>query len=52
MSAGRRLFASALAVVAWLVLLYLGIALGGAVHLLLVAGIALFPWRTESTAEP
>ncbi len=29
----------------WLALLFLGLALGGAIHLLLAAGLALFPWR-------
>ena len=51
MSAGRRLFACAFAIAAWLVLLFLGVALGGAVHLLLVAGLALFPWRAEPAAD-
>ena len=52
MSATGRLFASAIAIAAWLVLLFLGVALGGAVHLLLVAGLALFPWRGGAAAEP
>lgn len=30
---------------AWLALLLLGWSLGGAVYLLLVAGLAIFPWR-------
>ena len=30
---------------AWLALLLLGWSLGGAVHLLLVGALALFPWR-------
>ncbi|HEX3555038.1 MAG TPA: hypothetical protein VIA62_17570 [Thermoanaerobaculia bacterium] len=30
----------------WLALLFLGLALGGAIHLLLVGGLAVFPWRT------
>jgi hypothetical protein len=50
-SDGKRLFASALAIAAWLVLLFLGVALGGAVHLLLVAGLVLFPWRTKPATE-
>lgn len=29
----------------WLTLLLLGVAAGGAVHLLLAAALALFPWR-------
>lgn len=31
---------------AWLVLLFVGWAAAGAVHLLLAAAVALFPWRT------
>jgi hypothetical protein len=34
----------------WLALLFLGLALGGAIHLLLVAALALFPWL--SLAKP
>lgn len=30
---------------AWLVLLFAGRAAGGAVHLLFLASLALFPWR-------
>jgi hypothetical protein len=41
-----RLFASVALVSAWLALLLLGWSLHGLVHLLLVAGVALFPWRT------
>lgn len=29
----------------WLALLFRGLAFGGGVHLLLAAGLALFPWR-------
>jgi hypothetical protein len=29
----------------WMALLFWGFAFGGAVHLLLAAGVALFPWR-------
>ncbi len=29
----------------WLALLFSGLALGGAVHLLLVAALGVFPWR-------
>ncbi len=29
----------------WLVLLFAGWTLGGAVHLLLLAALVLFPWR-------
>jgi hypothetical protein len=47
-TARRRLFASAAAIAAWLALLFLGQALGGAVHLLLAAALVLFPWRAAS----
>jgi len=40
-----RLFAAAACLAAWLVLLFLGFAAGGAVHLLAVAGVLLVPWR-------
>lgn len=50
MTAATRLFASAGAIALWLVLLFLGYVLGGAVHLLLAAGLLLFPWCTESAA--
>jgi len=33
----------------WLALLFSGFAWGGAVHLLLAGGLALFPWRTLRT---
>lgn len=57
MSPDARLFAAAACFAAWLVLLVLGYAAGGAVHLLAVAGVALAPWRTPrhastSTQEP
>ena len=29
----------------WLALLFAGFALGGGVHLLLLAAVALFPWK-------
>ncbi|HEV2855581.1 MAG TPA: hypothetical protein VHC97_22525 [Thermoanaerobaculia bacterium] len=32
----------------WLALLFAGFAGGGAVHLLLLAALALFPWRAAS----
>jgi hypothetical protein len=34
----------------WLALLFSGLALGGAVHLLLAGALALFPWR--AVAKP
>jgi len=43
-----RLFAAAALLAAWLVLLFFGVVLGGAVHLLAVAALALVPWRTRT----
>jgi hypothetical protein len=40
-----RLVLCALAFSGWLLLLFGGYAFGGAVHLLLAAGLALLPWR-------
>jgi hypothetical protein len=42
----RLLLASAL-LSGWLLLLLVGWILGGAVHLLLVAALATFPWRLD-----
>ena len=39
----RLLLAAALAG-AWLVLLFSGVALGGAIHLVAVAALLVFPW--------
>lgn len=36
---------------AWLILLLSGFALGGAIHLLLLASLLLFPWR-EARKRP
>ena len=41
-----RLFAAAALVSAWLVLLFFGHALGGAVHLLAAVALAIVPWRS------
>jgi hypothetical protein len=41
-----RLVCAAACFAAWLVLLFTGFALGGAVHLVAVAGIVLVPWRS------
>jgi hypothetical protein len=35
----------------WLALLFSGFALGGAVHVLLVAALGLFPWRGAAGAR-
>lgn len=32
----------------WLALLFAGFALGGAIHLVLVAALVLFPWRASA----
>ncbi|MEA2599480.1 MAG: hypothetical protein QOF89_472 [Acidobacteriota bacterium] len=34
----------------WLALLFSGLAFGGAVHLLLLAALGLFPWRATAEA--
>jgi hypothetical protein len=43
-----RLVLAAACLAGWLVLLFLGYAAGGAVHLLAVGGVLLAPWRTTS----
>ena len=35
----------------WLTLLFLGLALGGAIHLLLAGALGLFPWRELAGPE-
>ena len=40
-----RLTLSVFLLSAWLILLLSGVALGGAIHLLLAASLLLFPWR-------
>lgn len=45
--AAARLLLSAALLSSWLILLFVGFALGGAIHLLLVAALVLFPWRVE-----
>ena len=48
-----RILGAAIAIATWLVLLFTGWAFGGFVHLLLLAGLILVPWRDlpRSTAE-
>ena len=48
-----RILGAAVAISVWLVLLLTGWAFGGLVHLLLVAGLVLAPWRAlpETTAQ-
>ena len=45
MSAVLRTAGSVICLSSWMVLLFSGIILGGAVHLLLAASLALYPWR-------
>ncbi|QQR74287.1 MAG: hypothetical protein IPJ17_01440 [Holophagales bacterium] len=40
-----RLTGVGFAISIWMVLLFLGVTLGGAIHLLLVGGLVAFPWR-------
>jgi len=37
--------ASSAGLAAWLLLLFVGSTFGGAIHLLLIAAAAVFPWR-------
>ena len=46
-----RLTLSVVLLAAWLVLLMSGVALGGAIHLLLVASLVLFPWRAAGERQ-
>ena len=48
MNSTVRLFAAAASLAAWLVLLFFGYLLHGAVHLLALAGLLLVPWRSRS----
>lgn len=45
MSPTARTFAAAACFATWLVALFFGFALGGAVHLVAVVGVLLVPWR-------
>jgi hypothetical protein len=47
MNPTARLFAAAVFLAAWLVLLFFGFTLHGAVHLLALAGVLVAPWRTR-----
>ena len=40
-----RAAVSGLLLSSWMVLLFSGVVLAGAVHLLLVASLAVFPWK-------
>ena len=43
-----RAAAALLSFSAWMALLFAGFAGGGAVHLLLVAAVVLFPWKAAA----
>jgi len=46
-----RLLVGALLVGTWIALVLSGIVLGGATHLVAVAGLALLPWRRRRSAS-
>jgi hypothetical protein len=48
----RRLVLAAALFSAWMVLLLLGVAGHGAVHLLLAAALLIFPWRAVRPSTP
>ena len=50
-NATLRALLSLILISAWLALLFSGLAFGGAVHLLLVAALALFPWRVAASTQ-
>jgi len=45
-AAALRILISTVLLSGWLILLFVGWTLGGAVYLLLVASLAVFPWKT------
>lgn len=47
-----RLAGVGFAISLWMVLLFLGVTLGGAIHLLLAGGLAIFPWRELRPVDP
>lgn len=47
-----RLLASAALISAWLVALLVGWTLGGAVYLLLLTALAVFPWQSVRSRDP
>ncbi len=49
MNPTARLVAAAASFAAWLVLLFFGWLLHGAVHLLALAGLLLVPWRAGAS---
>ena len=52
MSPQLRLALSMLLVGLWMAVLFVGWALGGAAHLLLLAGLAVVPWRELRGSRP
>ena len=46
-----RALLSCLLLSSWLMLLFSGLALGGAVHLLLLASLLVFPWRALPASD-
>lgn len=51
MSPLPRLTLSVALLSGWLILLLSGVALGGAIHLLLLASLVLFPWRESDRSS-
>jgi len=51
MSPDLRLVVGALLVGSWIALVLSGIVLGGATHLLAIAGLVLLPWRRRRSAS-
>jgi hypothetical protein len=47
-----RAAAALLSFSAWVALLFAGFAGGGAVHLLLLAALVLFPWKAAAAPPP
>lgn len=47
-----RIVLSLLALTAWMMLLFTGWAFAGAVHLLVIVALALFPWRSLPRRAP
>ena len=52
MTAMARLTLSVALLAAWLVSLMSGVSLAGAIHLLLLASLVLFPWREKRNGPP
>lgn len=52
MNSTVRLLFSAVALAAWMFLLFLGWTVGGAIHLLLIVTVVAFPWRELGKSRP